>query len=118
MCAPSNVAVDSILERLVAAEAGSRSGSGGGGSSGGGVGRKNSNRLRVVRMGHPARLLPQVGMREGGRKGKRERGREGAHTYPRTFVCWLMAFLTLVRIYDKWRDSASPATLVADGWSP
>ena len=59
MCAPSNVAVDGILERLVAAEAGS-------GSGGGGGGRKSGDRLRVARMGHPARLLPQVGM--GGRE--------------------------------------------------
>ncbi|CAN0469770.1 unnamed protein product, partial [Ectocarpus sp. 12 AP-2014] len=39
VCAPSNVAVDGILEKLVA---------------------KLGGRPRVVRMGHPARLLPQV----------------------------------------------------------
>lgn len=59
MCAPSNVAVDGILERLVAAEDGSGSGSGGGG-------RKSGDRLCVARMGHPARLLPQVGLGDGG----------------------------------------------------
>lgn len=64
MCAPSNVAVDGILERLVAVEAGS-----GGGSGSGGGGRKSGDRLRVARMGHPARLLPQVGVREGGTEG-------------------------------------------------
>ncbi|CAN0548809.1 unnamed protein product, partial [Ectocarpus sp. 8 AP-2014] len=44
VCAPSNVAVDGILEKLVAAE------------------EKVGGRPRVVRMGHPARLLPQVCM--------------------------------------------------------
>lgn len=74
VCAPSNVAVDGILERLVAAGDGTRSGGGGGdgggggkgGVGGGGVGGgggKEGGRPRVVRMGHPARLLPQVGER-------------------------------------------------------
>lgn len=74
VCAPSNVAVDGILERLVAAEAGSGSGSGSGGTGGGG-GRKNGDRLRVARMGHPARLLPQVGMEAGKRAHVRSRTR-------------------------------------------
>lgn len=52
VCAPSNVAVDGILEKLLAAEEGVP----GGKSDGGGKGR----RPRVVRLGHPARLLPQV----------------------------------------------------------
>lgn len=57
VCAPSNVAVDGILERLVAVE-GTGGGNGGGGNEGG---RKSGGgRPRVVRMGHPARLLPQV----------------------------------------------------------
>lgn len=63
VCAPSNVAVDGILERLVAAEADGGSdgdGTGGGGGGGGHGGRKHGGRPRVVRMGHPARLLPQV----------------------------------------------------------
>jgi ATP-dependent RNA/DNA helicase IGHMBP2 len=38
-CAASNIAVDNLVERLVAAGA----------------------KGKVVRMGHPARLLPQVG---------------------------------------------------------
>lgn len=37
-CAASNIAVDNIVERLTAAD----------------------GKLRVVRMGHPARLLPQA----------------------------------------------------------
>ena len=55
VCAPSNVAVDGILERLVAAGDGTRGGGGVNGSGG-----RESGRPRVVRMGHPARLLPQV----------------------------------------------------------
>ncbi|CAN0509548.1 unnamed protein product, partial [Ectocarpus sp. 12 AP-2014] len=62
VCAPSNVAVDGILEKLVAVEEGGGGGSAGGGGGGGGGygGKKLGGRPRVVRMGHPARLLPQV----------------------------------------------------------
>lgn len=53
-CAASNVAVDNLVERL--AKVGPLQPKGGGGS-GGGLGAKGVN---VVRVGHPARLLPQV----------------------------------------------------------
>lgn len=50
VCAPSNVAVDGILERLV-------------GEGRNSDGRANGRRrVRVVRMGHPARLLPQASL--------------------------------------------------------
>lgn len=50
VCAPSNVAVDGILERVVVE---------GRKSDGRGNGQR---RVRVVRMGHPARLLPQASL--------------------------------------------------------
>ncbi|CAN0208576.1 unnamed protein product, partial [Hapterophycus canaliculatus] len=61
VCAPSNVAVDGILERLVASE--------GTGGTGGGSGGGRGGRPRVVRMGHPARLLPEVMMTRFARDG-------------------------------------------------
>ena len=47
VCAPSNVAVDNIVERIAAAE----------GSSGS---SKKGTAPRIVRLGHPARLSPQA----------------------------------------------------------
>lgn len=58
VCAPSNVAVDGILERLVTTEDDKN---GGGGGSGGGGGPK-TGRPRVIRLGHPARLWPHVSL--------------------------------------------------------
>ena len=48
MCAPSNIAVDNLVERLAPAEPGAK------GGAAVGVGRG------LVRLGHPARLLPSV----------------------------------------------------------
>ena len=63
VCAPSNVAVDNILHRLAACAAGK---SGSGSSSSGGGHKKSSSSssssggLRMVRLGHPARVNAEV----------------------------------------------------------
>ncbi|CAM9387930.1 unnamed protein product, partial [Discosporangium mesarthrocarpum] len=57
VCAPSNVAVDGVLDRLVAA-GGWGEGSGAGGR--GGPGARTPRVPRVVRLGHPAKLLPKA----------------------------------------------------------
>ena len=49
-CAASNIAVDNLVERLASSSGGKASSS----SS------SSATALRVVRLGHPARLLPQV----------------------------------------------------------
>jgi len=69
-CAASNIAVDNLVERLSAqklsASSSSRSGSGGSGSNKGGLGggkagsSRYSKGINIVRVGHPARLLPAV----------------------------------------------------------
>lgn len=51
VCAPSNVAVDNILERVASAATGASSNKGKGGNKAG---------LRMVRLGHPARLSAQT----------------------------------------------------------
>lgn len=53
-CAASNVAVDNLVERLAKADP----------------------KLSVVRMGHPARLLPQVGRFNRGKEQWKVRGLE------------------------------------------
>ena len=53
-CAASNIAVDNLVERLAAPVRTSTSSSSTKGASSQGKG------LNVVRLGHPARLLPQV----------------------------------------------------------
>lgn len=54
-CAPSNVAVDNLLERLHAPSSGGGAGAGGKGGKGSGSGGV-SGAPRCVRLGHPARL--------------------------------------------------------------
>ena len=49
VCAPSNVAVDNILERLIVAK----------GSTSSDKGKFSKNPLKFVRLGHPARLSPR-----------------------------------------------------------
>ncbi|GKY95692.1 hypothetical protein MPSEU_000530100 [Mayamaea pseudoterrestris] len=49
VAAPSNIAVDNILERLLA-----------GCNVGSNISKRNAGKLRVVRLGHPARLQPKV----------------------------------------------------------
>jgi hypothetical protein len=49
-CAASNIAVDNLVERLASSSGGKASSSSSSSTPG----------LRVVRLGHPARLLPQV----------------------------------------------------------
>lgn len=59
-CAASNIAVDNLVERLAAPPAGTSSAAGGGKASSAASSAAGGG-LRVVRLGHPARLLPQVG---------------------------------------------------------
>ena len=54
VCAPSNVAVDNILHRLAACAA-AKSGGGGNKKS-----SSSSGAIRMVRLGHPARVSPEV----------------------------------------------------------
>jgi len=58
--APSNVAVDNVLARLVVPPtiAATKKTKGGSGSSG--KKRSNHHRLKVVRLGHPARLQAAI----------------------------------------------------------
>lgn len=54
------MAVDGILERLVAVKDDVPSGGGKDGGGSGGGGSRRVGPPRVVRLGHPARLMPQV----------------------------------------------------------
>ena len=51
VAAPSNVAVDNVLERLVSDRTNNNNGSNN---------KRKGNKLRVIRLGHPARLQPKI----------------------------------------------------------